>query len=77
MKQELNFKTFSKAIRQKRLIDLNITGREAAKVIGISYPTLSRVENSNMPDLITYANICKLLGVPMEKFIITSKKINN
>jgi transcriptional regulator with XRE-family HTH domain len=75
MKQELNFKSFSKAIRQKRIIDLNITGREAAKVIGISYPTLSRVENSNMPDLITYANICKWLGVSMDTFISKAKKI--
>ena len=75
MKQSLNFTSFSKAIRQKRLIELNISGREAAKAIGVSYPTLSRIENGNMPDLITYANVCKWLGVPMETFIAKSRKI--
>lgn len=75
MNQVLNFKTFSKAIRQKRIIELRIGVREAAKEIGVSFPTLSRCENEKMPELIVYANICKWLGVSMNKFIITSRKV--
>jgi transcriptional regulator with XRE-family HTH domain len=76
MKQTLDFNSFSKAIRQKRIIDMDINGREAAKKIGISHPTLSRIENHNMPDLLTYANICKWLNVPMDTFIKTARKIS-
>lgn len=74
MKQSLNFKTFSKAIRQKRIIDKNIGVREASKEIGISFSTLSRCENERMPELIAYANICKWLGVSLDTFIVKAKK---
>ncbi len=36
--------------------------REAAKEIGISPATLSRVENKKIPDLETFGKICKWLG---------------
>lgn len=36
--------------------------REAAKRIGISPATLSRVENKKIPDLETFGRICKWLG---------------
>ena len=36
--------------------------REAAKEIGISPATLSRVENKNVPDLDTFRKICAWLG---------------
>lgn len=74
MKQLLQLKVFSQAIRQKRLIDLNIGVREAAKQIGVSPATLSRCENENMPTLIHYASICKWLNTPMETFISKAKK---
>jgi len=76
MRQELNLKTFSKAIRQKRIIDMNIGVREAAEQVGISFSTLSRCENERIPELIAYANICKWLSVPMETFIVKARKIN-
>lgn len=75
MKQTLNYKAFSTAIRQKRIIDLDITVRGAAEKIGVSFATLSRCENCSMPDLITYANICKWLGVSLDTFILKAKKI--
>ena len=37
--------------------------REAAKEIGISSSTLSRVENGHLPDLANYQKICKWLGI--------------
>lgn len=74
MNQVLNFKAFSKAIRQKRIIDLKIGLREAADLIGINFSTLSRCENEKMPELIAYANICKWLNVSMDKFIFKARK---
>ncbi len=36
--------------------------REAAKLVGISPATLSRVENKKIPDLETFTKICAWLG---------------
>lgn len=36
--------------------------REAAREVGISPATLSRVENEKVPDLETFGKICKWLG---------------
>ena len=55
-------------IRIKRLseqIQLRRAGkgiREAAKEVGISHATLSRVENGKIPDLDTFGKICVWLG---------------
>jgi transcriptional regulator with XRE-family HTH domain len=43
--------------------------RTAAKKIGISPATLSRCENGSLPDLLTYAALCKWLGQSMDSFI--------
>jgi transcriptional regulator with XRE-family HTH domain len=40
-----------------------------AKEIGVSKATLSRVENGNMPDLITFFKIIKWLGSDAKKYI--------
>jgi len=37
--------------------------REAAKLVGISSATLSRVERGHMPDLETFRKICRWLNV--------------
>jgi transcriptional regulator with XRE-family HTH domain len=39
--------------------------RVAAKEIGISHATLSRVERGFLPDLENYQKICKWLGIEM------------
>jgi len=43
--------------------------RAAAKEIGISSATLSRIENNNVPDLATFAAICRWLGENPSKFL--------
>jgi len=43
--------------------------RAAAKEIGISPATLSRIENGHVPDLVTFAAICKWLGQEPAKFL--------
>src|SRR4051794_34845723 len=43
--------------------------RAVAAEIGISPATLSRVENGHMPDLATFANICKWLNRDPREFL--------
>jgi transcriptional regulator with XRE-family HTH domain len=43
--------------------------RAAAEEVGISSATLSRVENGHMPDLETFAKICKWLGRDPREFL--------
>lgn len=67
MKQILfNNKAFSKAIKLKRKT-LKISLRDIQD-LDVSIATISRIENENTPDLITYAKICKWLGEPLDKF---------
>jgi transcriptional regulator with XRE-family HTH domain len=59
---------FGKVVKTKRVIELNLDLRTAAKKIGTSPATLSRVENGGMPDLNTYALLCEWASVPMSDF---------
>ena len=43
--------------------------RAAAKEIGISPATLSRIENGNVPDLATFASICQWLDTDPNQFL--------
>lgn len=69
MKLTFDCAAFSKSVKTYRIIELNADLRTVSKKLGISAATLSRIENQGMPDLITYAKICKWLGVGMNKFI--------
>lgn len=60
---------FAIAVKTRRVIYLDIGLREAAAEIGISFATLSRIENSKIPDLLTYAKVCKWLNVDMNLFL--------
>ncbi len=68
MANQLDTDKLSHAIRLKR----GSNGlREAAKEIGeISYTTLSRIEQGNVPDVDTFIRICKWLEMPTDAFII-------
>ena len=55
---KLNLTSIGPLVREKR----GVRGiREVAAEIGISYATLSRVENGKVPDLETFSKICKWL----------------
>ena len=45
--------------------------REAAKEIGVSPATLSRIENGKQPDLATFEKLCRWLGVNPSEFLDT------
>lgn len=69
MKFEFDSKTFSKKLRQKRLIDLDIDMGTASREMHISKATLSRIESGRTPDLKTYAQVCHWLGCDMATFV--------
>lgn len=53
-----------RAARRREELGLGI--RAAAKEIGISHPTLSRIERGHLPDLENYQRICRWLGEDSE-----------
>jgi transcriptional regulator with XRE-family HTH domain len=52
----------------KRRIFKNLSLRDAANQIGVSYATLSRVENKKIPDIETFAKICVWLDKPVQDY---------
>lgn len=64
---------FSKMIRQKRMVELQVNLREVAQKVGVSTPTLSRCENQGMPDLLTAHKVCEWLGVTVDSLLIKRK----
>lgn len=64
---------FSKAIKTKRFVELNLTLRQVAKKTKVSFSTLSRVENEMTPDLPNLLKICSWLDIPAGEFITTKK----
>lgn len=67
-------KKLSKEVRTKRIIELKQGVRAAAKEIGTSPATLSRLENERLPDVNTLYAISKWLGKPMEHFYTSKTK---
>ena len=58
---------FSMHLRKKRY-DEGLNIRQASENIGISYSTLSRLENCKEPDLDTYYKCCLWLNETMDSF---------
>ncbi len=73
MQLKFDSAAFAKQLRQKRIIDENIDLRTVAQKTGVSPATLSRVEKGRMPELLTYAALCRWLGVPMNQYIKKGK----
>lgn len=62
----LKIEDLAQMIRDKRG---RIGVRAAADEVGVSSATLSRVENGNVPDLETFAKICRWLAVDPAVFL--------
>lgn len=73
MSKEFNAVALGAMVSSKRKWE-ELGIREAAKAIGISAATLSRIENGNIPDLITCKKICDWLHVDMNFFFSIKKK---
>lgn len=65
---------FSKAIKTKRLINLNIGLREVSTKIKVSAATLSRLENGTTPEIENLLKICGWLGESPSEFFYTQYK---
>ena len=61
--------SLKKDLRLKRIIELELSMNVACKEIGISKATLSRIENGNMPDLLTFFKIVKWLKTDFKQYI--------
>ena len=61
--------SLKKDLRLKRIIELELSMDLCARNIGISKSTLSRVENGNMPDLLTFFKILNWLGNDFKHYI--------
>lgn len=63
-----NSERLRKDLKYKRVVCLEISMDVCSKEIGISKPTLARLEQGNMPDLITFFKVVKWLGTDMKKY---------
>lgn len=62
--------SFRKDIKYKRVIQLEISLDACCKQIGISKPTLVRLEQGSIPDLFTFFKVLNWLNVDAEVYII-------
>jgi transcriptional regulator with XRE-family HTH domain len=76
MTLKLDRDSLAKAIKQKRIIELEESTRVVAKYIGCSAATVSRLERRSLPDVETYFNVCSWLGVQPSSFFVPSKTKN-
>jgi DNA-binding XRE family transcriptional regulator len=56
-------------IRYKRLMETQISMDVCANEIGISKPTLSRIEKGNTPDLLTFLKVVKWLQKDINEYV--------
>jgi transcriptional regulator with XRE-family HTH domain len=65
---ESEFPTLGPILKSRRR-EKRLTLRDLADIIGVSVNTLSRVENSHVPDLKTFRRIVDWLELPAEQFL--------
>lgn len=67
-----NISLFSEDVKSKRLNE-NKSLRLVAKEAGVSFATLSRIENGKIPDIETFGIICEWLEVNHSKYFNNGK----
>ncbi len=76
-KQKYNGYLMATLLKAKRTVDkknnILISLRDASKQSGISFATLSRMENGKCPDVNTLIKASYWLGKPIEAFFKSSK----
>ena len=80
---QFNTKQFAKDIKTKRTIDNNLSLRQLSELLttktsSISAATISRVENENLPDIVTAAILCKWLGktITIDSYLDSPAKVD-
>jgi transcriptional regulator with XRE-family HTH domain len=61
----IDTKKLAVAVRARRG---KLSLRKAAEKSGVSYPTLSKIENGDKPDLETFIKVCRWIELPTEYF---------
>lgn len=69
MNKKFDSSAFKKAIKEKRILESEITMDVCSKRIGIASPTLSRLENGSTPDINTFVKVINWLGHNADKYI--------
>lgn len=69
MTQKFDREAFAKAVKIKRVIDLDMGVRGVAKLTGMSAATISRMENGNVIEMDKFITACNWLGVSVCEFI--------
>ena len=67
---EFDSKQLKKDLITKRCIDNDMSMDDACEEIGISKATLSRIERSRMPDILTLIDLCVWLETDPGKYFI-------
>lgn len=72
-----NIEKLRKDLITKRLIEEKLSLRQASEKSNISPATLSRIENSKLPDVETFAKLCEWLGTDAKSYFqIVGKRQN-
>ena len=72
----MEFKAYElkKDLIAKRCIENDMSMDDACKQIGISKATLSRLEKSKLPDIVTLGKVCAWLGTEPNKYYVIAGK---
>jgi transcriptional regulator with XRE-family HTH domain len=73
MKSIFNSEMFRKSMAERRIIKKSLNLRDAAREIGTSSATLSRIERGRLPDIETFFKCCKWLKTSANKFNNTNE----
>lgn len=72
---KFNYELFRKDLIIQRVIELETTIREAAKIANVSASTISRIENRKSFDMETFVKLCLWLkSEPSKYFQVTSER---
>lgn len=72
---KFNYDLFRKDLITQRVIELETTIREAAKIAGVSASTISRIENRKSFDMETFVKLCLWMkSEPSKYFQVTSER---
>lgn len=73
---KFNYDLFRKDLITQRVIELETTIREAAKIAGVSASTISRIENRKSFDMETFVKLCLWLkSEPSKYFQVPANRI--
>lgn len=73
MKQYFNFNALGKAMKTKRVIELDLGVREVAKKLKVSPATISRMERGYACEINHVMTACNWMNVSLCDFIVKNK----